>query len=101
MPIWQNIPNKRDNKKWYGKMMEITAKAIMERLNRIEESINNDAEAENIDRLTRELDIRQGMREDHAKKLLELGVDKEIISKAIGLREEYVEQLSEALKKQV
>ena len=79
-------------------MMEITVKVVMENLGRIEQSIENEAEADNTERLVREAEIRQSMREDHAKQLLLLGVDMEIISKAIGLRMEYLQQLRDEIE---
>ena len=78
--------------------MEITAKVIMERLNRIESAIEGEAEEENRARLFREQEIRHEMRIEHARRLLELGVDAEIIGKVTDLRMDFAEQLREAMK---
>ncbi len=74
-------------------MREITAKAIMERINRIEEALQDDTAAENRDRLLREMEIRQQMRVGHARRMLALGVDVGIVNKVTDLRVEYIEGL--------
>ena len=65
----------------------------MERLNRIENQLDNEAEDENQAQFLRESEIRQQMRIDHARRLLALGVDAQIIANATDLRVEFVDKL--------
>jgi len=79
-------------------MIKITAKVIMERFNKIENTITDEVKNENISRHLDEMEIRQDMRTDHAKKLIMLGVDLDTIGEAIGLRAEYLEELKREIE---
>ena len=70
----------------------------MERFNKIENTITDEVKNENISRHLDEMEIRQDMRTDHAKKLIMLGVDLDTIGEAIGLRAEYLEELKREIE---
>ncbi len=80
---------------------DTTAKLVLEKLERIEELLlsGNDEEADEADeRWLRESEIRRYMRIGHAKRMLKLGLDMEIISKVTDLRVEFIEQLREDIE---
>ena len=79
------------------KAMKITAKAVMEQLNQIEEMMRNEAEEERPDRLLCESEIRWQMPVEHARWLLDFGVDMEKIGKVTDLRTEFIENFCERM----
>jgi len=79
-------------------MIKITAKTIMEQLNRIEEAINDEKDADDLDRTLRESKIRQQMRIDTAEKLIAEGVDLQKIGRATGLSAAFLADMEERKK---
>ena len=79
-------------------MIKITAKTIMERLNRIEEAINDEKDADDLDRTLRESKIRQQMRVDTAEKLIAEDVDLQKIGRATGLSIAFLAEIEERKK---